>query len=603
MNRNQSWTLLKIIVGVVLVTSITVWTYQESTNNQLVWDSYHYLIKNVWYISKLSIDNTIWMFLSLDPYWHPLTWLSWAIDYQVYGGLDSSGYHLTNNILHAINSALVFLLTLVVFGLNGTEAKGYPFRADNHALIAAFITSLLFAVHPQHVESVAWVAERKDVLCQLFLMLSMFTYVKYAACQGKAKSYWFYGTLGLFGLALLSKPMAVTFPVVLLLIDVYPLRRTRFIQPGMHSIKQQPLYKLLREKLAFFLLSVLLVLITLLAHVDTVSSISLHLRLLNACNSILLYLTKLLVPLNFAPLYSYFIEPGETMTWTAFLPIFGVLGLTIASVYAWTRGRYEWLIAWLIYLVTLAPVLGLVQSGEQGAADRFAYLPTLPAYILVGAGILIVLDKSTHIRKVLVLLTFLFLALLLGVKTKQQIHIWKDSHSLWSYAVKSNPTNVTARYNLGISFLRQQDYKNAAIHFDKSLNLPSNPTSAVMAFPTLAFRGLTYIYLGRFDEALKDYLSLGEALTSSPDLNLDHDCVYFNTGWLYAQSGLMEEARMGFGLVDFNSQLWSDSETWLKNIGQLEENQTPNQVLPDFCTSVFPTEVINVMSAPDRTNN
>ena len=598
MNKNPSWTLARIFIGVILIISITLWTYQETTNNQLVWDSYHYLVKHVGYISNLSTDNIIWMFLSLDFYWHPLTWLSWAIDYQVYGGLDSSGYHLTNNILHAINSALLFVLTLVVFGLNRPASKGYPFRADNHALIAAFITSLLFAVHPQHVESVAWVAERKDVLCQLFLLLAMLTYVKYTSCNDNARTFWFYGTLGLFALALLSKPMAVTFPVVLLLIDVYPLRRTSFTQPRTHSIKQKPIYKLLREKLPFFLLSLLVVLITLLAHAGTVSGNPLHLRLLNACNSILLYLTKLIVPMNFAPLYAYFIEPGEAITWTAFLPVLGVLGLTITSVYAWTRGRHEWLISWLIYLVTLAPVLGLVQSGEQGAADRYAYLTTLPVYILVGAGILILLDKSTQTRKVILLLPFLFLVLLLGVKTEQQIRIWKDTHSLWSYAVKSNPTNVTARYNLGISLFRQQDYENSAIQFDRSLNLPSNPTSAVMALPTLAYRGLSYIHLSRFDEALKDYLNLGEALINSLGSNLDHNCIYFNTGWLYVQSGLIEEARASFILVDPNSQLWSDSETWLKNIDQSGNHQTSDRMMPGFCTSVFPSAVKPAMSAP-----
>ena len=337
MKDSYSWTMAKVIIGIILVASISIWVYQESTNNQLVWDSYQYLVKYVWYISSLSIDKTIWMFLFMDPYWHPLTWFSWAIDYQIYGGLVSSGFHLTNNILHALNSALVFILILVVFGLNTQGSNGCPFRTDNHALIAAFFASLLFAVHPQHVESVAWVAERKDLLCQLFFMLSVLTYVKYTISHGTVKKRWFRGTLGLFMLALLSKPMAVTFPVVLLLIDVYPLRRTKFTQPKMHSIEQQSLYTLLREKLPFFLLSVLLVLITLLAHVNTVSSISLDLRLLNACNSVLLYLTKFLVPLNFAPLYPYLVEPSEAITWKAFLPIFGVLGLTLASIYAWPK--------------------------------------------------------------------------------------------------------------------------------------------------------------------------------------------------------------------------------------------------------------------------
>jgi tetratricopeptide (TPR) repeat protein len=331
-----------------------------------------------------------------------------------------------------------------------------------------------------------------------------------------------------------------------------------------------------------------LVLITLLAHLNTVSSISFDLRLLNACNSILLYLTKLLVPLNFAPLYPYLIEPGEAITWKSFLPVLGVLGLTFVCLIAWTRNRQEWLIAWLVYLVTIAPVLGLIQSGEQGAADRFAYFPTLPAYVLFGAGILIVLEKAAPIRKVLVLLSVFFLVLLLTDKTRQLINVWENPHTLWSYAVKQNPTNVTANYNLGITFLRQQNYEKAAFHFDQSVKLPSNPTSAVMAFPTLAFRGLSYIHLGRYNEALGDYVYLGDTLESSPHINLDRDCIYFNSGWLYSKLGIMDKAIENFEKVGRESQLWPDTVIWLETIKQDSNDTLAFENLPGFCTAVFP---------------
>jgi tetratricopeptide (TPR) repeat protein len=591
MRKTRNWTVAKLVIGLLLVALITLWTYHESTKNELVWDSYHYLVKNVYYISSLKVDNIIWMFLSLDPYWHPLTWLSWAVDFQTYGGLIPWGYHLSNNILHAINSVLVFVLALVVFGLNNPGSKRYPFRIDNHALIAAFFASLLFAVHPQHVESVVWVAQRKDLLCQLFLLLSMLTYVKYASSRGKSKVYWFNGTLGLFAMALLSKPMAVTFPVLLLLIDVYPLRRTKLIPPVTGPIRQYSLYKLLREKVSFFLLSLLVVLITLHLKQTWVASISLDLRMLNAFNSILLYLNKLILPLHFSPLYPYLVDAGGIITWKAFLPIFGVLALTLASLFAWTRKQHVWLIAWLFYLVALSPVLGLVQAGEQGAADRFTYLPTLPAYLLIGAGILAVLDKASTKRKNLVLLVAPLLVFLLSIKTMQQIPVWQNPHTLWSYIVKSNPNIVTAQYNLGITFLRQQNYEKAAYHFDQSVKLPSNPTSASLVYPSLAFRGLSYMYLGRYEEALKDYMKLDEALELSPDLRLDRNCIRFNSGWIYARFGMMDKAIEIFDKIEGNSQLKSDSITLLENFDQMTDNTSAIETLPNFCESVFVSSV------------
>lgn len=588
MRKPLNWTMVKLIIGVLLVAFITMWTYHESINNDLVWDSYQYLVKNVYYVSSLKPENIIWMFLSRDPYWHPLTWLSWAIDYQVYGGLVPGGYHLSNNILHAINSVIVFFLTLVVFGLNRSGSERYPIRTDNHALIAAFFASLLFAVHPQHVESVAWVAERKDLLCQLFLMLSMLGYVKYTISLGKSKPYWFSGTLVLFAMALLSKPMAVTFPVLLLLIDVYPLRRSNLISPVIGSVKQEPIYKLFREKIPFFLLSILLVLITLNTE-EGISSISFELKVLNAFNSILLYLTKFILPLHFSPLYPYFVDAGGVITWKAFIPILGVLLLTIASLLAWRRKQRAWLISWLFYLVALSPVLGLIQAGEQGAADRFAYLPTLPAYLLVGAGILAVLDMASSRIKIPVLLVVPVLLFLLAEKTRQQVHVWENTHTLWSYIVKSNPNIVTAHYNLGISFIRQQNYEKSAYHFDQSVKLPSNPTSAALASPSLAFRALSYMHLGRYQEALEDYKDLDEVPESSFGLPLDRNCIHFNSGWIYARSGKFEKATELFEKIDGDPQLEAAARTLQENLDQVTDKTQVIDSLPDFCKSVFPS--------------
>jgi tetratricopeptide (TPR) repeat protein len=584
--RNSSVPVfVKLLVAICLIIVLTMWTYYESTKNGYVWDSIEYVINHFFWISSLSTDNVIWMFLSLEvSNWHPLTWLSWALDYQIYGGLNAWGFHLSNNILHTLNSILVFILTLVIFGLNDPASTNYPFRKDNNALVAAFLTALLFAVHPQHVESVAWIAERKDLLCQLFLLLSTLAYVKYVICEGKVKSRWFYTTMGLFAMALLSKPMAVTFPVVLLLIDVYPLRRFAFVEQINKAIRQQSVYVLLREKLPFFLLSIALILITLLAQQEALKDRPFDLKLFNAFNSIMFYLTQLWVPRNFAPLYPYFVEIGESITWKVFLPIFGVLGITLATLLAWKRGYYAWLIAWLFYLVTLSPVLGLIQVGAQGAADRYAYFPTLPVYFLVGAGFLFILNKTTRVRRFFIFLTALPFVFFLADKTRQQVQVWNSPQTLWSHAVKYYPESVRSRHNLGIAYLNQKNYAEAAFYFGENLNSRTKPVVS------LAWRGLSYLFLDRYDDALLDYIELDKHSDSFPDVNLDPNCIYFNYAWAYAKSGMVTKSRELFSKVEEETEPGIDAEAWLDWLDKPDHTAStlsPDADLPSFCKILF----------------
>lgn len=571
-----------------MIALITLWTYHPTTNNLFVWDSKAYLPVFEFWISKMNAYHIVWMFLSLEvANWHPLTWLSWAIDYQLYGGLVPWGYHFSNNLLHAANSILVFLLTLVIFGLNAQESNGYPFRKDNNALIAAFLTALFFAVHPQHVESVAWIAERKDLLFQFFLLLSMLTYVKYVSCDANTKSRWFNGTLSLFVMALLSKPMAVTFPVILLLIDVYPLRRFSWVQTVNRSIRQQTTFYLIREKIPFFLFSLLLVLITLYAQKGALTSISIELRVLNAFNSIIFYLTQLCAPLQFAPLYPYFVDVGESISWKAFIPLFSVVGISLAALYAWTRARHMWLVAWLFYLVTLTPVLGLIQVGSQGAADRYAYFPTLPAYFLLGAGVLAVLKNITTTRRRLVaVLAILPLVLLLVSKTRQQIQIWESDETLWSNTVLMYPENAYAHMYLGGYYFNVRQYEKAAFYFDEVERLKPNEVNS------LAWRGLTHLHLGQFEEAIKFHIKLGVATESMPQMKADQFCIQYNIGWLYAQLDMFTESSELFSRLDPVSRLGHDAGIWLD---WLENNKKSRNIgptietLPGFCNRLLPT--------------
>ncbi len=579
MKKPLDWSVAKIILAAVSIAFITMWTYQPSTENEFVWDSIQYLRNHVYYLSSLNTDHIIWMFLTLDgANWHPLTWISWAIDYQIYGGLIPAGYHLTNNALHAINSVLIFITMLVVFALNKPNSRSFPFLAQDNAIIAATLATFFFAIHPQHVESVAWVAERKDLLCQLFMLLSTLAYVRYASCHEDAHRRWFNITLGLFFLAALSKPMAVTFPAVLLLLDVYPLRRTALIQPVNDCIRQRSYSALLKEKLPFLLITVLLVLVTLFAQQAALSKVPVDLRILNAANSIIFYLYKLLIPITFVPHYPYYIDVGQAITWKAFVPMFGVVGLTIAGLIMWLRGRHEWLISWLFYLITLSPVLGLIQVGQQGAADRYAYLPTLPVYFLIGAGLLAFLNRSNFFIQPLILLTVIPILFLLTVQTRQQIQIWKDPLTLWSHIVENYPENSKSQHNMGIVYMNLRNYEKAAFHFGENLKI--NPASA----GSLYLRGLTYLHMHQNEDALKDYMALDTILESKPSTILDWDCYYYNTGWLFAQSGNIDNAEKFFRKVSLNSQLQPNVKIWLDQLEKdYSEDRFKNNDLPGFC--------------------
>ena len=239
--------------------------------------------------------------------WHPLTWLSWALDYQFFGGLDARGFHLTNNVLHALNSVGVFALLCLLLDLprgNGKRA------AQRYVIAASGLGALLFTLHPQHVESVAWVAQRKDLLFQLFALLSLFNYLRYGARIGHSPRRDMNWSLFWYALACLSKPMAVTFPVLLLIIDIFPLRRIK-IAPSANRASEDPGFgSLLVEKSPFFALGAALIVITLVAQQDALKIVSLDLRILNAFHAIQFYLQKLLLPLDLSPFHPYFMDPA-----------------------------------------------------------------------------------------------------------------------------------------------------------------------------------------------------------------------------------------------------------------------------------------------------
>jgi tetratricopeptide (TPR) repeat protein len=518
---------LRTVLAALLIFIAALAAYHGTTRNLFVWDSITYLFSHESRISSLRAENLAWMLTSLEVFnWHPLTWLSWAIDYQVYGGLVSWGYHFSSNVLHALNSVLVFVLALLVFGLNSPGLKAYPLRVDNHALVAASVAALIFAVHPQHVESVAWIAERKDLLCQFFMLLALLAYVKYVTCNERAKKGWYLGTWLLFLMALSSKSMAVTFPAILLLVDVYPLRRTHWLHPILPSVQRQAWIRLVLEKVPFLLLSAGLVLLTLKSQQGAINQWPIDARLLNAFNSVFFYLGKLLLPLELSPHYTYFMQTAESLTWKALLPVLGFFAVSLLLVFLWRKGQRAWLIAWIFYLLTLSPVLGVIQVGSASAADRYAYLPTLPAYLLLGAGVLVLLKSGVQSRRYLLFLVALPVFLILTQMTRQQVQIWRSDVSLWRHAIQVEPRNIYAQLGLGQAYFLRGEYEKSVSHFERYGEYSSDQSEM------LGWRALNYLLLGRYEDALRDHVALGMAAESRPDMELDQDCIQYNIGWI-----------------------------------------------------------------------
>ena len=346
-----------LLAGAVSV--LTFLLYLPSLGNEFVeWDDRLYVFGNP-HILSLNFSFLKWAFSTFHAYnWHPLTWISHDLDYAIWG-LNPLGHHLTNSILHAANA---FLVVLLVVKLMEAGELGFGGRS----FIAATVTGLLFGLHPLHVESVAWVAERKDLLCALFFLLSVRTYLQYAESisNHSASSFSFRHkdyliALGFFILALLSKPMAVSLPAVLLILDWCPLGRIQ----SLTSFKAA-----LVEKGPFITLSLLSSIVTIQAQkaaMELMKVVPLSTRVLVAAKSLLAYVWKMIVPKNLIPYYPY---PGDVSLFSAeySLVIAGVLGITTVCV-VFPGNRKFLLAGWSYYVITLLPVLGIVQ-------DMHAYL-------------------------------------------------------------------------------------------------------------------------------------------------------------------------------------------------------------------------------------
>ncbi len=492
--------------------------------------------------------------------WHPLTWLSHAFDYAIWG-LNPFGHHLVNNILHSINTFLVILLAAGLIEV-AVSSKQYEVSAQNSGayslvtasysrftLITAATTGLLFGLHPIHVESVAWVAERKDLLCALFYLLSVMTYMRYAGNTRKDrqqdimtmteqqpfnKSYLL--SLCFFALALMSKPMAVSLPLVLLILDWCPFNR-------ISSLKTLWISSI--EKLPFFALSLISSILTVLAQesggsIRSVADIPLASRMILAAKSPISYLVKMTLPLNLTPFYAY---PGNVslLSTKYILPVVIVAAVTAACIAAIRKQRL-WIGVWSYYLITLLPVLGIVQVGDQAMADRYAYLPSIGPLFVIGLTAAIIYKKisnSGRLRVVFAIGSFLIataIVVSLAYATITQLGIWKDSIAFWKYVIEKEPSLALAHNNLGQEYISRGRFDMAIEEIRTALTLKPNDAGAYSNL------GAAYFSKGLFDTAMEQYRT---ALRLKPAEAGFH----YNIGYAYLSRGQFDKAVEHFRIA------------------------------------------------------
>ncbi len=453
---------LLVLVGIFLTVGTLAVYWPVGSFDFTNYDDDTYVIQNPHVLKGITRDGLLWVWTSTtSSNWHPLTMLSHMLDCQLFG-VNAGAHHWVNVIIHLMNTLLLFHLL----------------RRMTGALWRSATVAALFAWHPLHVESVAWIAERKDVLCGFFWMLTLWAYLRYVERQGTGR----YGLmLLLFALALMAKPMAVTLPFVLLLLDYWPLGRWRFSSESapaklQRAIQSQPAApeswpRLVLEKLPLIALSGAASVVTFLVQKETgamrlLSELSLPARLATAAVAYFRYLELTFWPRNLAVLYPH---PGH---WPATQVVLAVLCLIGISLFIWkAAGNRHWVVVGgLWFLGTLVPVIGLVQVGGQALADRYTYLPLTGVFIVVTweATALALSRAWGKIAGAAVLVAALAGCLVI---TRLQLRHWKDSVALFTHALAVTQNNAPAHYNLAKALYHRGRYAEAIEHCRETLRL------------------------------------------------------------------------------------------------------------------------------------
>jgi protein O-mannosyl-transferase len=508
-----------------LVGLITFVVFSPALRNGFVnWDDFETIVANQNF-RGFTWSHLRWMFTTFHlGHYQPLSWLTFSLDYLLWG-VEPFGYHLTNILFHSANAVLFYFLTRRLLAIAAPISNAVVLH------LAAGFAALIFAIHPLRVESVAWATERRDVLSGFFLLLTVLSYLKAVGPETSKTSRWIAVTVILYVLSLLSKASGMTLPMVLVVLDVYPLRR---LGGGMGKWLGAGARRVWLEKLPFFIAAVAAGAVALTAQqkagaLVTTESHDLADRIAQGLYGITFYMVKTLLPTGLAPLYEF---PSDfyVFSWRVILAaiVFLLLSLGFFAVRRrWPAG----LTGWIVYLLLLAPVLGVAQAGPQLVADRYSYLSCM-VWAILSATVLSRLWRQRTVSAVLLVGIPLFALFGLGILTWKQTEIWHNTEKLWNHALAVRPSSM-AYFHVGRFMAQGGDLAGAEKHLRRAVEI--NPKNDVIQ-SNLA---LVLARQGNLAEATEHF-------RRALEINPDDPATLNNMGITLAQQGKLDQAILHF---------------------------------------------------------
>jgi len=506
MKSNTTRDLLLLCVALAIIT-IAVYL-QAGTHPFTYYDDPNYVTRNPLVGAGVALENLFGAFTSVHASnWHPVTWISHMIDVELYG-MNPAGHHLTNVLVHTASS----LLLLFLF-----------FRLTKALWPSAFVAAL-FALHPLHVESVAWIAERKDVLSAFFMILTLLIYAEFTTTRTRV---WYVLALVAFILGLMSKPMLVTLPAIMLLLDFWPLNR---IGNGERS---ESLLALVKEKVPFFICSLFSIAITIYAQnkggaLRDLEQVPFGLRIENALVAYVTYIFKTFWPQNLAFHYPM---PPSFPYWQSIGALLFLLIISGATILFRHKQPYL-VVGWFWYLITLLPVIGLITVGSQAMADRYTYIPLIGIFAMVAWGVRGLAKDLPYRAGVLALLagTVITIATCL---TWRQIGYWRDDVSLFRHTLQATAGDYITHFDLAIALAKAGDTDAAIQEFQETVRLKPDYGEAYNSL------GLTLARAGNIDAAIREFQNCLELKPNYPD-------AHNNLGVAFAGKGNVDAAIREF---------------------------------------------------------
>ena len=494
---------MKLAICFALV-AITFAVFGQTLGHEFVnYDDPVYVSENPRIHAGLNVQSVAWAFTHSHSHnWHPLTTISHMLDWQMFGA-KAGLHHLVNVLLHSANAVLLFLLLQ---------------QLTSSVWRSAFVAGV-FAIHPLHVESVAWIAERKDVLSGFFFFLTLFAYVAYTRRPNIGR----YLMMSiLFACGLMSKPMLVTLPAILLLLDYWPLRRMQRTEDG----GQRTVWDLIAEKVPLLVLSIGSAVATLIAQrgdIVQIAHLPLSWRATNAVSVYLIYVWQMIWPARLATIYPH---PGPLPILEA-IGAAALLGLITIALFVLRQRRPYLVTGWLWYLIMLVPVIGLVQVGSQAHADRYTYLSQIGLYIAV-TWAMVDLARSFPYRRAVFTSTGSIVIALFAWRAAIQTSYWHDSERLWNHTFAVTGRNDIAHFNFGKFLLKQRRLDEAIAQFQ--IPFASNP-----ADPDVNFQlGSALMEKGEFDAAARRFETTLKVQPDNPEAEINLGNVLLNSGKIEA---------------------------------------------------------------------